>query len=815
MPMRWPDFLNLRRLEGRIVALFLALLLVVQLLNLALISQGIGRNARASVAEELAAGERIFTQLVEQDAEQRGLIADLLQSDYGLRQLVGAGIQGDELRSTLQDVFKNLSERGEASFIGYANDAFQLVTATDPIAGRVAPMLRGVSRQQQGRTQSQIVLLGDKAYQVVVARMRAAGLGGWVFMGFEMRQDQLRELRRIANIEGVLLSRPEHGAWTVLASVLDAANTELVLRELPAIAQPGAGGGDRVDQPAAQTFQMRIDGEQFQARLQPLAHGGDDKRLMAVLLLRSVDDALAPYRQLQWMLLGLSLAGVAVFAVGAVLTARRISGPVKALAGEARRLGAGDYARPVTRPSRDEIGDLAEAFEAMRQGIRAREEEVHRLAFWDPLTDLPNREQFSQALARRIADNDQRFALLMLNLDRFKHVNDVLGRGFGDRLLRAVADRLQHLLKGEVSLIARLGGDEFLLLIEDAGATRAEAVCKRIQRDFERALSIDDQTVDLSAGMGVSLYPQHGRDSAILLARAELAMHAAKRGQSGCEVYAPSMDAASQESLSLLSELRHAIDAGELRLFLQPKVDLHSQRIAGAEALVRWQHPTRGMVPPMEFIPFAEQTGFIRQITAWMLHAAAQAWIGLEREGLAVPISVNLSTRDLMDQDLAIKVADLAAGVPPSALCLEITESAIMDDPQRALQTLEQLHALGFKLSIDDFGTGYSSLAYLKQLSVDELKIDRSFVMNMERDIDDAKIVRSTIELAHNLGLSVVAEGLETPKAWTLLQTLGCDQGQGYLLARPMPGDQFPEWLKNWQPPDLGDARASTILANL
>ncbi|WP_431260237.1 putative bifunctional diguanylate cyclase/phosphodiesterase [Roseateles chitinivorans] len=804
--MRWPDFLNLRRLEGRIVALFLALLLVVQLLNLALIDQGIGRNARAQVTEELEAGERILVQLIDEDNQQRGLVADLLQSDYGLRQLVSAGIQGEELRAMLQDVFTNLSERGDAAFIGYADDSFKLVTATDAIAAKVTPLLRGVSREQQGRTQSQLLLLDGRAYQVVVARMRAAGLGGWIFTGFELKSDQLQELKRIVRIQGILLAQSATGQWQVLASVLDPAATARAVQSLPAL-----GAADR----EARTFHLPLDDELFQARLQPLAHGGDTDKSVAVLLLRSVDEALAPYRRLQWMLLGLSGVGVLLFAIGAVLTARRISGPVKALASAAHRLGQGDYAQPVTRPSRDEIGDLAEAFEAMRQGIRAREEEVNRLAFWDPLTDLPNREQFHQALARRMAESDVRFSLLMLNLDRFKHVNDVLGRPFGDRLLRAVADRLQHLLKDEVSLIARVGGDEFLLLIEGAGATRAEAICKRIQRDFERALSIDDQTVDLSAGMGVALYPQHGRDPLLLLARAELAMHAAKRGQSGCEVYAPSMDAASQESLSLLSELRHAIDAGELRLFLQPKVDLHGQKISGAEALVRWQHPTRGLVPPMEFIPFAEQTGFIRQITAWVLHASAQAWMGLQRDGLALPISVNLSTRDLMDQDLPIKVADLVAGVPPPALCLEITESAIMDDPQRALQTLEQLHALGFKLSIDDFGTGYSSLAYLKQLSVDELKIDRSFVMNMERDIDDAKIVRSTIELAHNLGLTVVAEGLETAKQWTLLQTLGCDQGQGYFLSRPMPAEKFADWLRAWQPPDLDDAQANTILAGL
>jgi len=804
--MRWPDFLNLRRLEGRIVALFLALLLVIQLLNLTLINEGIGRNARASVAEELESGERILIQLIDEDNEQRGLVADLLQSDYGLRQLVAAGIQGEELRGMLQDVFANLSARGDASFIGYADDSFKLVTATDPIAAKVAPLLRGVTRQQQGRTQSQLLLLDGKAYQVVVARMRAAGLGGWIFTGFEMKSEQLQELKRIVRIQGMLLAQSASGQWQVLSTVLDATATARAMQALPTLS---------ATERAVQTFHLELEGEQFQARLQPLEHGGDTDKSVAVLLLRSVDEALAPYRRLQWMLLGLSVAGVLLFAVGAVLTARRITGPVKALASEAHRLGQGDYARPVERPSSDEIGDLAEAFEAMRQGIRSREEEVNRLAFWDPLTDLPNREQFHQALARRMAESDVRFSLLMLNLDRFKHVNDVLGRAFGDRLLRAVADRLQQLLKDEVRMTARVGGDEFVLLIDGAGATRAETICKRIQRDFERALSIDDQTVDLSAGMGVALYPQHGRDPMLLLARAELAMHAAKRGQSGCEVYAPSMDAASQESLSLLSELRHAIDAGELRLFLQPKVDLHAQKISGAEALVRWQHPSRGLVPPMAFIPFAEQTGFIRQITAWVLHASAQAWMALQREGLALPISVNLSTRDLMDQDLPIKVADLVAGVPPPALCLEITESAIMDDPQRALQTLEQLHALGFKLSIDDFGTGYSSLAYLKQLSVDELKIDRSFVMNMERDIDDAKIVRSTIELAHNLGLSVVAEGLETAKQWTLLQTLGCDQGQGYALSRPMPAEQFAEWLRGWEPPDLGDARASTILAGL
>ncbi|MGS0753701.1 putative bifunctional diguanylate cyclase/phosphodiesterase [Roseateles sp. GG27B] len=250
---------------------------------------------------------------------------------------------------------------------------------------------------------------------------------------------------------------------------------------------------------------------------------------------------------------------------------------------------------------------------------------------------------------------------------------------------------------------------------------------------------------------------------------------------------------------------------------LQPKVDLKTGQIISAEALVRWQHPQRGLVPPMLFIPFAEQSGFIRELTRWVIAESVRAWARLQAQGLALRISVNLSTRDLMDSELANKIAQVltAHGAHTGSLCLEITESAIMDDPARALDTLNQLHGMGFKLSIDDFGTGYSSLAYLKGLPVDELKIDKSFVMAMETDIGDAKIVRSTIELAHNMGLTVVAEGVETAKAWKLLAELGCDEGQGYFIAKPMPEMQFLAWLQAWEAPELGEVAADTVLAGL
>jgi EAL domain-containing protein (putative c-di-GMP-specific phosphodiesterase class I) len=294
-------------------------------------------------------------------------------------------------------------------------------------------------------------------------------------------------------------------------------------------------------------------------------------------------------------------------------------------------------------------------------------------------------------------------------------------------------------------------------------------------------------------------------------------MYSAKRRHDDTAViYDDSLDAGSAQSLSLMSELRRALDAAELRLYLQPKVRLADGALVGAEALVRWQHPQRGLVPPMEFIPFAEQTGFVRRLTLWMFEEAARQWATLQRLG-PIRLSINLSTRDLMDAKLPSKLKAILARhqAPASGFCLEITESAIMDDPQRALRTLMALSLHDFKLSIDDFGTGYSSLAYLKQLPVNELKIDKSFVMGMAVSPDDQKIVRSTIDLAHNLGLSVVAEGIETAALYSQLAGLACDEGQGYHMAKPLPAAEFAGWARRWAADPAGPARLAAAAAPL
>jgi len=352
----------------------------------------------------------------------------------------------------------------------------------------------------------------------------------------------------------------------------------------------------------------------------------------------------------------------------------------------------------------------------------------------------------------------------------------------------------------EGDLVARRSGDEFAVLLRDATPELAASVAQRIARAFEQPLSLDDNRLDLTVGVGIACWPLHADAADTLINRAEMAMYAAKKRHAGPQMYEPAMDDSSAQSLSLLSDLREAVVRGELRLHLQPKLALATGAVAGAEALVRWQHPVRGMIPPGQFVPFAEQTGFIRQLTLWVFEACAKAWRELHAEGADMVLSVNLSARDLFDSDLPTKLEALLLQhrVPAEAFCLEITESAIMDDPERALATLKRLALMGFKLSIDDFGSGMSSYGYLKLLPVDELKIDMVFVRNMDRDPVDVKLVRSMIELAHNLGLAVVAEGVENAKVWDQLRELNCDQAQGYHMGKPMPIEEFVAWSARW-----------------
>ena len=421
-------------------------------------------------------------------------------------------------------------------------------------------------------------------------------------------------------------------------------------------------------------------------------------------------------------------------------------------------------------------------------------------ALHDTLTSLPNRALLGDRLQQAIiscARDNKTLALLVMDLDHFKEVNDTLGHHSGDQLLQQVALRLQNTLRRS-DTVARLGGDEFAVLLLGADAEDAKKAAGMLLTALEKAFLLEGQMLDVRGSIGITLYPAHGADALTLLRRADVAMYVAKRRQSGYALYASEQDHNSQLRLTLTSELSHAIERQQLTLHYQPKVSFKTGRVVSAEALVRWQRPEHGLVAPDEFIPLAEHTGLIRPLTQWVLYEALRQCAAWRKAGIEITLAVNLSARNLLEaQFTELLASHLAAwSVPPEYLELEITESAIMSDPLRALDALTRLDAMGVGLSIDDFGTGYSSLAYLKKLPVDTLKIDKSFVMNMAQDDNDAVIVRSTIDLAHNLSLRVVAEGVEDQQTWDMLDELGCDIAQGYFLSRPLAAADFMEWLE-------------------
>ena len=777
-----------RSIGARIVTLSLGLLFAIQIASFGAISASLGQHARSVLPEQLQVGERVLQSLLARNAETLTQGAGVLAGDYGFKSAV---LSNDA--DTIGSVLANHGARIGATESALLGTDFSLRAASGRNPRELAPVVAQLAaRAAAGLAAGEIALLDGKPHQIVLVPMKAPVLVGWVLMGIPLDAALISDMESLSAVNMTLLTRDGATApWRV------------ALTGMPA---------DRANGFAAQTWQNNATGapgmrsvefanEEFGVRSAWLTPS------VLALASLSIDEAVRPPRDLQIGLAMITLLGFGVFVFGSLVTAQRVTTPLRALAAAADRLGAGDYGTPMDGVNRaDEIGNLAQALEQMRVSVGEKQAQILKLAYWDPLTGLPNRLQFRDAVRDAIAEAQAggaahpTVAVVMIDLDRFKHVNDVLGYRVGDLLLGRVGERLsQQMVRGN-DLVARLGGDEFAVLLRQGDAALAMSVAQRIGAAFDEPLTLEENTVDMGAGIGMACWPQHAADADALLSRAEIAMYAAKRLTQGPLMYNPSNDAASTQTLSLLTELRRAVEHGELRLYLQPKLMLDTGRIGGAETLVRWLHPTRGLVPPMEFIPFAEQTGFIRALTIWVFEEAARHWLALQAEGISLVLSVNLSTRDLLDPELPQKFDALLVKhrVPAEAFCLEITESAIMDDPQRALATLNKLSGLGFKLSIDDFGTGYSSLAYLKRLPVDELKIDKSFVMSMVEDLDDAKIVRSTIDLAHNLGLTVVAEGVENAKVWDALRDLECDEAQGYHMGKPMPANEFNAWSMAW-----------------
>lgn len=502
----------------------------------------------------------------------------------------------------------------------------------------------------------------------------------------------------------------------------------------------------------------------------------------------------------------LVMFGVTIFTALAVAIAfavleRTTLRPMRTLSAQLQRVRHDKLAlgEQVSVRGSTELAALADGFNDMTSRLHESYQTLERMAFTDALTELPNRSLFHDRLQQTIlaAKREAKpFALLFMDLDRFKDINDTLGHHIGDVLLTQVAQRLRGKLRAS-DTVARMGGDEFAVLLPAVDEKHAGMAARMLLQALRAPFVVEHHELSIGASIGLALYPENGVDTNVLMQRADVAMYAAKSGGTGFMFYTPSIDQNLPTRLTLLADLRAAVDLEQFELYYQPVVNLETGKVVAIEALARWRHPRDGILLPDAFIPLLEQSGMIRGLLPWVISEALKRAHALELAGLPLAVSVNLSMRDLQDPYIVDSIGELlqANSVDPSSLILEITESAVMTDAPRTLELLNRLATMGLRIAVDDFGTGYSSLTYLKKLPVSTLKIDKSFVIGMMEDDNDAAIVRTSIDLAHNLGLKVIAEGVETERALKQLKVLGCDMAQGHYVGRPLSQPELDNWL--------------------
>lgn len=783
-------FLQFRKLHSRIVFTFSVLLFLVLLAGLYSTNRIISKSTNQDIQINLDNGQHLFKFINDENSLRLTQTASILASDFAFREAIAT-----EDMNTMISALVNHQARFNASAMFLVNTENQLIADTVGLAQSKTkfPFLDLLATAENEGTATAVVLLDGHLYQMVVVPVLAPTPIGWLVSGFIIDNKFANNLKSLTGLEVSLLTRQQaNKSWDLRATTLPTNYSKSL---------PVAIAGVAVDD-GKKTVQIGLDGNDYLARIPVLATRPDGMQIIAVLQ-RSLQQALAPLRFLQKTLLILSLLSFIVALLASTWIARGITNPIRKLGALAQRIEGGDYSQIVELKSEDEIGQLASAINHMSVGIADRESKIVELANMDALTKLPNRTLFLDRLNQAIQTAHRggpHIAVMVMDLDRFKEVNDILGHYVGDLLLQEVAKRLQTVLTRSSDTVARLGGDEFAILLLATDDEGAQLVANNLLKAFDESFLFEGQEIIINTSIGLTYHPEHGDDVNTLMRNADLAMYAAKRNNSGYVIYDTSLAWQTQEHLSLMAELRNAVANNELTIYYQPKLNLATGKISDAEALIRWVHPVRGLVPPDNFIPFAEHTGFIVIITQWVIKNVMRQQQKWRKIGILLNVSINISARDLLVPKLPAFFAKLLKiyDIPPQCLVLEITESSIMANPQTALNIMNELKDMGLSLSVDDFGTGYSSLAYLKKLPVSELKIDRSFVMHMETDNDDVTIVRSTIDLAHNMGLTVVAEGVENQAVCDMLQKMGCDYLQGYFISRPVMAQDLLNLIKSY-----------------
>lgn len=746
-------------LRTRIAVTFLLLLAAVLAAALLAVSAANRGSAELEVARQLDVGASVFSRLLETNRRQLTQAAQAVAADYGFREAVAA-----RDTDTLASALENSGHRIGAAMVVLTTLNGEVIAASGANVKAGAPFPLS-SMIKSGDSGSSMMVDHGRIYQLVAVPVRSPLAVAWIAMGFELDAKAAAEL---ADITGL--------------SVTLAVKT----------------GGQWIDVVSNSPHQAPPNGDVSTRRIE-MANVGQAE--VVAILSRSLADARAPFERLTKILFIIAGVSLIAFALAAFWIARNITRPLQDLTLVVSQMRAGSYTAAVRNVQRrDELGVLAEGLHLMQTAVQSRDQSIRRLAYEDTLTGLMNRAAFGAALNQALdSARAQPIAVAVINLHRFRRINEHLGYSVGDAVLVKMAERIAA-VPSVNSAVARLAADQFAAFTTLRDGVNLQTWGSSLLVALADPVYVEAQPIDISATLGLAQTIGTALTADELMRCADLALECARREKRPLSIYDAALKpAAMMDQLSLLGELRRAVERDELLLHFQPKIEFGSGRVAGAEVLLRWQHPTRGLLGPVEFIPFAEQTGFIRRLTRWTLNQAIAQAAKWHSEGNSLCLAVNISADDLSDPRFDLRVAGLLTRhqLPPSLLILELTESGLIEDPARALHMLDALAALGVGLSIDDFGTGYSSLSHLARMPVHEVKIDGSFVRGLESDPEFATVVKSAIDMGHGLGLKVVAEGIETEAAASMLREFRCDIAQGYLYARPMACAALETWLQD------------------
>jgi diguanylate cyclase (GGDEF)-like protein len=769
----------------KLLLLTIVPLAVAQVVTLFAVMQTVEQDIQSGAQESLTIGAVVVNEFLAARTEQLRTSVEVLAADYGLKEATATGDA-----ATIRSVLNNHSKRVGADIAALVDlDGVLIASTLEGASRNRIDVLQLIADASQEHNES-AALVADSAYHLFTVPLRAPVTVGWVVLGFEINEALTERIAGLTGLDITVIHSDDN--FNTILTTQSSEPESIDLRQNVDTVYMASGKADQ-----SLTIQT------------PFIHNDPS---VLVVLQRSVREAMVPYVEARRGLIAFGAALLILVTIAGGWFSTTIASPLKTLGAAARRMISGDYDTNVAVQSDDEFGELASSFNAMQTAISEREQRISHHALHDPLTDLPNRAKVLKGLTRAIEQarkTETRIAVLSIRLVRMSEISSTLGHNATDELIKMAAKHLQANLN-DAEILGHTGTNEFVLVLPEHDVESALSYVDRIEGLLGSGVMLGRVNIILQTEVGIAEFPRHGNAATDLLRFASIARTEAKASNERVRVYQKGREDEFLRRLKIVNDLPAALRRGEVETWFQPKVSLPDGRVCGAEALVRWHHSELGFLSPDDFIPAAEQSGTIVVLTRHVIAAAVRECRVWEDVGQALQVSVNLSARDLLDEYLPYHVKQTLADndLPAERLTLEVTENSIMEDLRRSIDVLEILQDIGVQISMDDFGTGHSSLAQIRNIPLRELKIDKSFIMTLIEDEHNDAIVRTTIELAHGMGLKVVAEGVENEATMRRIAALGCEQAQGYFLSRPVPPADLLAWLQSFKPRSYKDRRS-------